>query len=116
MLARHYICYTHCLFTVYVLFLNQHNFLVPTYVRSRLGLVTLYVTVQNLIKAQLNLVKLRALFYSSTEICFLHVCKKVIKCDSGWDFVPYGGFTNNPVQVVFVENVKLMYFWLIASR
>ena len=38
-------------------------------------------------------------------------------CDSGWDFVPYGGFTNNPVlQVVFVENVKLMYFWLIASK
>ena len=34
-------------------------------------------------------------------------------CDSGWDFVPYGVFTNNPVQVVFVENVKFMYFWLI---
>ena len=29
-------------------------------------------------------------------------------CDSGWDFVPYGGFTNNAVQVVFVENVKFM--------
>ena len=34
----------------------------------------------------------------------------LVKCDSGWDF----GFTNNPVQVVFVENVKFMYFWLIA--
>ena len=79
MLARHYICYTHCLVTVYVLFLNQHNFLVPTYVRSHLGLVTLYVTVQNLIKAQLNVVKLTALFYSSTETCVLHVCKKVMR-------------------------------------
>ena len=37
-------------------------------------------------------------------------------CDSGWDFVPFGVFTNNPVQVVFVENVKFMYFWLITSK
>ena len=41
---------------------------------------------------------------------------EVTICDSGCDFVPYGGFTNNPVQVVFVENVKFMYFWLIASK